>query len=345
MEYDFDELPGAPSWDVIAANVFNLYASRWNADSGTCNGGLKWQYDPKANGFTYKNSVTNGGMFQTAARLARYNPGNKTFSAWADKIWDWSSAVGLVSPDFHVYDGTSDDKGANCTSVNHDEWSYNVATYLHGAAHMYNLTGSTVWEDRVKGLVDQASVTFFSPSRTGIMIEQKCEGAHACTTDQTSFKASLSRWLGKTAVLVPSVRATVMGLLEKSAAGAAQSCVGHGNSTCGQSWTGKGFDGQSDFGVELSALETIQSLLVFEAPPFAVAHGPDTPATGTKPPTKTPADTTPTTTSTDKTPADTPAADKTPTATPAADKTSTETPAADKTPTHNNCGGRRRRSM
>ncbi|KAK5632626.1 hypothetical protein RRF57_008340 [Xylaria bambusicola] len=268
MEYGFDTLPGGPSWDVVATNAFNLFAERWNADSGTCNGGLKWQYDPKANGWTYKNAVTNGAMFQTAARLARYT-GNQTFADWAVKIWDWSRGVGLVSDDYHVFDGTSDEKGANCSEVNHDEWSYNIATYLHGAAHMYNFTDDAVWEERVHGFVKTANSKFF---KNGVMFEQKCEPSKACTTDQTSFKASLSRWLGKTAVLVPSAKTTIMGMLEKSAVGAAKSCVGHGNSTCGVSWTGNGFDGQSDFGVELSALETIQSLLVFNAP-FRTAAG------------------------------------------------------------------------
>ncbi|TGJ87647.1 hypothetical protein E0Z10_g1135 [Xylaria hypoxylon] len=277
MEYGFDTLPGGPAWDVVAKNTFNLFASRWNADSGTCNGGLKWQYDPNASGWTYKNAVTNGAFFQTAARLARYT-GNQTYADWAVKIWDWSRGVGLVSNDYHVYDGTSDDKGANCSSVNHDEWSYNIASYLHGAAHMFNFTDDSVWEERVHGFVNTATTTFF---KTGIMFEQKCEPSHACSTDQTSFKASLARWLGKTAVLVPSAKESIMTLLKKSAAGAAQSCVGHGNSTCGVSWTGSGFDGQSDFGVELSALEIIQSLLVFEAR-FAVAADNDVTPTTTR---------------------------------------------------------------
>ena len=52
MEYGFDTLPGGPSWDAVATNAFNLFVERWNADADTCNGGLKWQYDPKANGWT-----------------------------------------------------------------------------------------------------------------------------------------------------------------------------------------------------------------------------------------------------------------------------------------------------
>ncbi|KAI1433500.1 glycosyl hydrolase family 76-domain-containing protein [Xylaria sp. CBS 124048] len=269
MEYEFDTLPGAPTWDVIATNVFNLYVERWNADNQTCGGGLKWQYNPQANGWTYKNAVSNGAFFQTAARLARYT-GEQQFADWATKIWDWSAAVGIVSGDFHVYDGASDDKGANCKELTKTEWTYNMATYIHGAAHMANLTGDSTWESRVQGLVGTASTVFFEP-KTGIMFEQNCEPTSACTTDQTSFKASMARWLGKSAVLVPSLQATIQPMLEKSAAGAAQSCVGEGGSTCGISWTGNGWDGLSDFGVELSAMEMIQSLLVFDAPAPAVS--------------------------------------------------------------------------
>ncbi|KAI1865767.1 hypothetical protein JX265_008090 [Neoarthrinium moseri] len=282
MEYDFPSLAceASPdggclnSWQAIGTNAFNLFVSRWNSDSFTCNGGLKWQYRKDANGYTYKNSVTNGGFFQVAARLARYT-GNQTFADWATKIWDWSTAVGLVSADFHVYDGTGDDH--NCTEINHDEWSYNIGTYLHGAANMYAATEGdtkTTWESRVQGLVKTAKSTFFGPSTDAqnIMYEQKCEKSSSCTTDQTSFKSSLSRWMGKTTVLVPSVSDSIMELLHASAKGAAASCSGYENSTCGQKWTTGSFDGQSDFGVELSALEVVQSLLVKSAPALEVAH-------------------------------------------------------------------------
>ncbi|KAI0127349.1 mannan endo-1,6-alpha-mannosidase-like protein DCW1 precursor [Xylariales sp. AK1849] len=283
LEYNYQALPCeasggaecANSWLAISTNAFELFVSRWNNDSFTCGGGLKWQYNTNAAGYWYKNAVTNGGFFQTAARLARYT-GNQTFADWATKIWDWSSAIGIVSADYHVFDGTWDGDDANCTTVSGDEWSYNSATYIHGAANMYALTTAdeqAVWESRVQGLLAAATGTFFGPAAnaTDIMYEQKCELAGSCTTDQTSFKSSLSRWLGKTAVLVPSVSASIMSLLQTSAQGAAAGCSGYGNSTCGLKWYIDGFDGQSDFGVELSALEVINSLLVTYAPALAVA--------------------------------------------------------------------------
>ncbi|KAH6647184.1 glycoside hydrolase [Truncatella angustata] len=286
LEYGFEPLPCDEkaadgtclnSWLALSTNAFNLFASRYEADSGTCNGGLKWQYRTTESGYYYKNSVTNAGFFQTAARLARYT-GNQTFADWATKVWDWSSGVGFVTADFHVFDGAGDKDGANCTGINQDQWSYNIASYLHGAAHMYAYSedgsdAKALWESRVQGLVSAAKITFFGPTTDApdVMYEQKCELSKGCTTDQTSFKSSLSRWLGKTAVLVPSVSDTIFELLEASAKGAAASCTGYSNSTCGSQWYTGSFNSQSDFGVELSALEIVQSLLVKSAPDFAVA--------------------------------------------------------------------------
>jgi mannan endo-1,6-alpha-mannosidase len=281
MEYDFEPLPCIASadggcensWLSIGTNGFEDFVTRWNEDNSTCGGGLQWQYNPEAAGFIYKNAVTNGGFFQTAARLARYT-GNQTFADWATTIWDWSAAIGIISTDFHVFDGTWDD--ANCTVLSSDQWSYNIASYIHGAAHMYAFTTADLqetWESRVQGLVAAAESTFFGPSTnaTMIMYEEKCELVGSCETDQVSFKGSLSRWLGKAAVLVPSVSDIIIPLLKASAQGAAAACSGYSNSTCGMKWYIDGFDGQSGFGVTLSALEVVQSLLITDAPALASA--------------------------------------------------------------------------
>lgn len=269
----------ANSWLSVAVNAFEDFATRWAADAGTCGGGLKWQYKTSASGYYYKNAVTNGGFFQTAARLARYT-GNATYAEWADKIWDWSTAVGLVGPSFNVFDGSSDEGSDNCTTMNVAEWSYNVATYLHGAANMYAYTGDrgiskrqVLWSQRVQGFLGAANSTFFSPpsgNATGVMYEQNCETTSSCTIDQTSFKSSLARWMSKTAVLVPSEAEPIHGLLATSAKAAAASCTDTGDVTCGMKWwTADGFDGYTDFGSQLSALEMVQGLLVMHAPKLA----------------------------------------------------------------------------
>lgn len=290
LEYNFDPIsPTSPSWLTIATNTFELFAKRWAADSATCGGGLKWQYDPNAKGYYYKNSVSNGGFFQAAARLALYT-GNVTYADWADRIWDWTSAVGLINPDFKeyhtsvgftssgfdVYDGAGDEGEANCTGIDTKQWSYNVATYMHGAAAMFNYTeGNSKWRIRVEALLSTAESTFFSPppgNATGVMYEQQCELTSSCTIDQTSFKSSLARWMGKTAALMPRLADDIMELLTSSAKAAAASCTNGpaGNVVCGMKWwTADGFDGYSDFGSMLSALEVVQSLLVGNAPRLA----------------------------------------------------------------------------
>ncbi|KAI7198187.1 mannan endo-1,6-alpha-mannosidase-like protein [Hortaea werneckii] len=293
LEYGFPPLTCEPadevanvscanSWFAISDNVFQQFVTRWYNNSMTCNGGLKWQYNPEetGNGWTYKNSVTNGGFFQLAARLARYTD-NSTYAEWANTIWDWSSAVGLIGPNFHVFDGTSDADGANCSSINHDQYSYNIASYLHGAANMFAYSGSgngssggTLWEGRVHNMITAANQTFFSPyqNATGVMYEQICEPRELCNTDQASFKGSLARWMSKSAALVPSAKEGVMDLLRTSAEGAAQSCSGLGNSTCGTKWYTGVYDGVTGFGQQVSGLEVMLSLMIDDAPKLATLN-------------------------------------------------------------------------
>ncbi len=127
--------PESPQWLALAQAVFNSMANRW--DTTSCNGGLRWQIFTWNKGWNYKNSISNGCLFQLAARLARYT-NNETYADWAKKSWDWQFGVGLgvVENDYAFYDGT--DVVNNCTAVDHIQWSYNAATFLIGSAYMYN---------------------------------------------------------------------------------------------------------------------------------------------------------------------------------------------------------------
>lgn len=136
-EVNFPNPPaGTPGWVAIAQAVFNLMASRW--DPSTCGGGLRWQIFQFNAGYDYKNSIANGCFFNIAARLARYT-GNETYAEWATKIWDWEMSVGLIGPDYSVYDGTSDT--TNCSEIDQVRFSYNQGVYLFGAAVMYSVVG------------------------------------------------------------------------------------------------------------------------------------------------------------------------------------------------------------
>jgi mannan endo-1,6-alpha-mannosidase len=70
-ETKFPDPPStSPGWVALAQAVFNTQAVRW--DSTTCGGGLRWQIFTFNNGYTYKNSISNGCFFNLGSRLAMY---------------------------------------------------------------------------------------------------------------------------------------------------------------------------------------------------------------------------------------------------------------------------------
>ncbi|KAK1771678.1 mannan endo-1,6-alpha-mannosidase, partial [Phialemonium atrogriseum] len=256
-----------PPWLELGTNLWNSLVARWNPS--TCGGGLAWQiFESNPNGLNYKNTVANGGLFQLSARLARAT-GNDTYLHWAEKVWDWTTAVGMIDAGLNVYDGA--DSLDNCTKINPVSFSYTAGIYLYGAAVMANHTGDAAWAARAKGLLE-ASRSFFSPfaNATDIMYEHACEQVGSCNVDMLSFKGYMSRFMHASTLMVPSLRPAVDGLLNTSAKAAAAACAGgEQGTTCGQKWYVGGFDGNPGLGQDMSALETIQGLLAAgSAPPL-----------------------------------------------------------------------------
>ncbi|KAJ9618655.1 hypothetical protein H2203_008859 [Taxawa tesnikishii (nom. ined.)] len=237
LEYGFPDPPqGSPQWLQLAEAVFNtMHLQR--------------------------------GFFQIAARLAHYT-GNSTYYEWAEKIWDWTQGVGLIGPNFDVYDGTDDT--INCTRQDHTLWSYNPAIFIYGTAILYNYTNaSTIWADRTAGLLQAANRSFFHEysNASNVLSEPSCEPQGTCNYDQYSFKAYMARWLAKTTIVAPFTRSAVLPMLNTSAQAAARSCSGGNDGvTCGAKWYTGAYDGNYGVGQELSALEVVQALLISDAP-------------------------------------------------------------------------------
>ncbi|KAH8659257.1 glycosyl hydrolase family 76-domain-containing protein [Tricladium varicosporioides] len=251
---------GKYSWVQLVENLWNTQVRRW--DTTTCGGGLRWQIFDFNNGYTYKNTVSNGAFFQLSARLARFT-GNQTYVDWANKSYDWAVNLGLITPDYHVYDGS--DILKNCSDQNKVIWTYNAGIYLYGSAMMYNYTnGSALWETRTQGFFN-ATANFFSPydNATNIMYEPACETVHTCNVDQFSFKGYLSRFMWATTLIAPFTKSATTQLLTASAKAAAVACSGPSDGvTCGEHWYYGGYDGKWGAGQQMSALETIQGLLI-----------------------------------------------------------------------------------
>lgn len=137
-ERNFPNPPeGQPQWLEMAQAVFNTQAPRW--DTSSCGGGLRWQIFTWNNGYNYKNTISTGGFFNLASRLAKYTK-NQTYHDWAEKAWDWTAEVGFMTPEYRFFDGASD--LTECKPINQIEWTYNAGVFLLGAANMYNLVSA-----------------------------------------------------------------------------------------------------------------------------------------------------------------------------------------------------------
>lgn len=244
-----------PQWLFLAQAVFNTMTSRWEEDH--CGGGLRWQIFKWNSGYDYKNSVSNGCLFQIASRLARFT-GNQTYVEWAHKVWDWMEDTELIDGNGYylvVFDGAF--TGDNCTKVTPLQWSYNIGLLLAGVAYIYDFTKDSIWQTRLYLLLNGVSVFF----KEDIMFEATCQDSGKCNNDQRSFKAYLARFLGLTAQLVPETRDLIDTYLRASAMAAALSCSGgYDGFTCGLNWQIGGNDNIYGLGEQMSALEVIQNL-------------------------------------------------------------------------------------
>nr|POE93458.1 mannan endo-1,6-alpha-mannosidase dcw1 [Quercus suber] len=248
-----------PQWISLAGAVFETQAARW--DAHTCAGGLHWQVFSGAHSYNYKNTPSNGGLFNLAARLGAYTQ-NQTYFDWADKTWNWMEDVGLISSSRQIFDGVETDD--NCTSVNHDLWSYSAGIMLLGAATMWSHTNSSLWRTRTEAIWQSARQEFFQDM---IMFEQKCEASGHCDLDQQSFKAYLSRYMAAAAKVAPWLYNDVKPYLSRSAQAAAKQCSGGTDGvTCGTIWwwANETWDGTYGVGQQMSALEVIQANLIQE---------------------------------------------------------------------------------
>lgn len=283
LEQDFPQLPCPASkpacgnsWLLLADNAFNDFVQRWESNKVSCGGGLTWsfQFNPGMPGqSTYKNSVSNGGFFQIAARLARYT-GDDKYATWAETVYDWMSGIGFVGSGFQVYDGAGIDQA--CKQLNTDQWSYNSAIMMYGAAAMADFYGGSnvTWNQRVDGFVSAALAQFTTPSASGpILIEtvrncakagpnrQSSSCATPMTEDQKTFKGYLARFMGKTAAIYPAASAKIMPVLRASAIGAAKTCSGGASGTmCSHAWYSDFDPSQTGMQEQLIALEVFNSL-------------------------------------------------------------------------------------
>ncbi|PKK43711.1 hypothetical protein CI102_14294 [Trichoderma harzianum] len=261
-EYKFpDPPPNQPQWLALAQAVFNTQAARW--DSENCGGGLRWQIFQWNNGYSYKNSISQGCFFALGARLARYT-GNQTYADWAEKTWDWMWNIQLIDhTTWGVYDGAGIE--TQCTNKTIDQFTYNAGSMILGAAAMYNFTESQKWKDRLDNLLNGVDVFFVGPNRN-IMSEAACEPVNGCNADEHSFKTYLTRWLTIMIKWAPYTYKVIMPKLRASSIAATKQCQGGSNKRmCGLIWYDGKYDNSTGLGQQMAALEITMSNLILNS--------------------------------------------------------------------------------
>ncbi|KAJ6150861.1 mannan endo-1-6-alpha-mannosidase [Penicillium chermesinum] len=252
-EYGFPDRKEGFSWLSLAQGTFNTMKARW--DNESCGGGMRWQlFVYQGSGYTLKNAISNGGFFQLAARLAMYTQKSE-YADWARKTWEWCLTTPMINnKTWTINDSTQGSN--NCADTDHMQWSYNYGVFLAGAAYMYTFytypkkTNDSYWLEVVHGILGSIFKIFFPK---GIMYDPDCEIAQNCNNNEVLFKGEVVTWMALTALMIPDLYDEIMPKLKNSAVGAAASCSGLGNNSCGVRWYQSKFDGHHSMEAEISS--------------------------------------------------------------------------------------------
>ncbi|KAK6091322.1 hypothetical protein MT418_008167 [Batrachochytrium dendrobatidis] len=119
------------SYLQVAINTYDEIMQQH--DPTTCGGGIFWSRDrTRADTKDYKSVITNVQMMVHSAKLGIIT-GDPKYMATADTLYKWLQTSGLITPDFHVWDGLSIPRCVKDAR----EFSYNAGLLLGGLAYMY----------------------------------------------------------------------------------------------------------------------------------------------------------------------------------------------------------------
>jgi hypothetical protein len=184
--YDLTE---NPRYLEQAKFIFRDMSSAW--EDKVCGGGLYWHKRE----LNYKNAITNSLFLASAAKLALREPDNPQYLEWANRIWTWFKASGMINSEQLVNDGLD----SNCRNNGKRVWSYNQGVLMGGLVDLYRSTNDQTVLDQAVAIAD-ASIVKLAPN--GIL-QDPCEPKGDCGNDGPQFKGVFMRNLAALYKVVP----------------------------------------------------------------------------------------------------------------------------------------------
>lgn len=162
----------------MAKTIFADMTGGWDS---TCGGGIWWSKDR-----TYKNAIPNELFLTLAVRLHERTPNDSSYLNWATQEWTWFSGSGLINSSHLINDGLT----SSCQNNGNTTWTYNQGVILGGLTDLYKTTGNTAYLTEAESIANVAISTLVNAN--GIL-EESCEAASNCNSDQAQFKGIFMR--------------------------------------------------------------------------------------------------------------------------------------------------------
>ncbi|KAJ3014500.1 UNVERIFIED_CONTAM: hydrolase 76 protein [Siphonaria sp. JEL0065] len=195
-----------PTYFSVANRTFSDVWMVW--DESFCDGGIGFS---SAATTGVKSAITNAEEMGLGARLFRMTK-NLDYQDRVDAIYSWMKAVGIIGPNYVVYDGVN----TNTCDVLPQVYSHASGELLSALSIMYQATNDTTYLQEASNLF--TSITKQFTSNNILNIEPSCLGGASCNSP-TGYFWSIYKGISDFYAVTPNktVQATVVAILTASA--------------------------------------------------------------------------------------------------------------------------------
>ena len=190
------EAAKAASDYLSTAEAIFDYMSNDGWDGSPCGGGVWWSPAKDVRG-----AITNE-LFLTLAMRLHLATGKPTYLEWANKVWNWLDASGLITVDCEVVGSFNLEQladGRVRSRLSPEIATYNQGVLLGGLADLSHTNQDSSLLGLAQNIAHSAMTTLCYPNG---VLRETCEITNSCSRDQQQFKGIFMRYLGRLQAVV-----------------------------------------------------------------------------------------------------------------------------------------------